>query len=140
MIESLYKILEKVGFGHPLHPMLTHVPMGLVIGMVVFSLLGLIWRNKQFDKTAYHCSVLAFLGIFPVISAGITDWLQFMEGQWITFIIIKMILATLLTIILAFSIIQKRKGGKPGTIFLLYLLCLACAGGLGYSGGELVYG
>ena len=140
MIESLYKILEKVGFSHPLHPMVTHLPMGMIIGMVVFSLLGLIWRDKQFDKTAYHCSVLAFLGVIPVIGAGVSDWLQFLEGQWITFIIIKMILATLLTIFLAFSIMQKRTGGKPGTLFLLYLLCLACAGGLGYSGGELIFG
>lgn len=140
MIESLYTILEKIGFSHPLHPMVTHVPMGMIIGMVVFSFLGLIWQNKQLEKTAYHCSVLAFVGVFPVIAAGVTDWLQFMEGQWITFIIIKMILAALLTIFLAFSIIQKRKEGKPGTIFLLYLLCLACAGGLGYSGGELIFG
>ncbi len=51
-----------------------------------------------------------------------------------------MILATLLTILLAFSIREKRKGSTPGKIFLLYILCLACAGGLGYSGGELVFG
>ena len=28
----------------------------------------------------------------------------------------------------------------PGKMFLIYLLCLACAGGLGYCGGALVYG
>ena len=40
MVESLYTFLAAVGFTHPLHPMLTHVPMGMIIGMVVFSLLG----------------------------------------------------------------------------------------------------
>ena len=140
MIENLYEIMAKLGFSHPLHPMLTHVPMGMIIGMVVFSFLGLIWQSKYFDRTAYHCSILALLGVIPVIVAGLLDWMQFMEGEWLTFIIIKMVLGGLLTTLLTISVILKSKGGTPKKIFLLYLLCLACAGGLGYSGGELVYG
>ncbi|MBW2659216.1 MAG: hypothetical protein JRC87_06430 [Deltaproteobacteria bacterium] len=140
MIETLYATLAKFGFSHPLHPMLTHLPMGMVIGMVVFSLLSLIWKGRNLDTAAYYCSILAFFGVFPVISAGILDWQQLMEGEWNTYIIIKMILATLLTLLLAFSIIEKRRGGTAKKIFLLYILCLACAGGLGFSGGQLVFG
>jgi uncharacterized membrane protein len=140
MLEGLYAFLEKVGFGHPLHPMLTHVPMGMIIGAVVFSLAGLIWKNQHFDRTAFHCSVLALLGIVPVIGAGILDWQHFMEGSWITLIIIKMILATLLTVLLVIAIVLKQRGAEPKTLVLVYFLCLACAGGLGYSGGELIFG
>ena len=28
MVENLYSLLEKVGFSHPLHPMLTHITDG----------------------------------------------------------------------------------------------------------------
>ena len=140
MVENLYSFLEKVGFTHPLHPMLTHVPMGMIIGMVVFSLLGLIWKNGNFGQTAFHCSVLALLTVLPVIGAGMLDWLHLMEGDWNVFIKIKMILGTLLTVLLLLSVILKSKGTTPSKMFLIYLLCLACAGGLGYSGGELVYG
>lgn len=140
MVENFYSFLEKVGFAHPLHPMLTHVPMGMIIGMVVFSLLGFIWKNGSFRQTAYHCSVLALLTILPVIGAGMLDWLHLMEGEWNVFIKIKMILAVLLTILLTVAVILKRKGTAPSKMLLIYLLCLACAGGLGYSGGELVYG
>jgi len=140
MIEGLYATLAKYGFSHPLHPMLTHLPMGMIIGMAIFSFLGLIWKEKHFSETAYYCSVLALLGVIPVISAGILDWLQLMEGEWISFIIIKMVLAALLTTLLFFSIVIKRKGAEPKKLFLIYMLCLACAGGLGFSGGELVYG
>jgi hypothetical protein len=63
-----------------------------------------------------------------------------MEGEWNVFIKIKMILGTLLTILLLLSVILKKKGTPPSKMLLIYLLCLACAGGLGYSGGELVYG
>jgi uncharacterized membrane protein len=140
MIESFYALLEKIGFSHPLHPMLTHVPMGMIIGMVVFSFLGLVWRKGTLDRTAYHCSVLALVSILPVIGAGMLDWAQFFEGEWSNLIVIKMILGALLTVLLAVAVVVKRKGGSPSKMFLIYLLCLACAGGLGYSGGTLVYG
>ena len=140
MIENIYGVLEKVGFTHPLHPMLTHIPMGMIIGMVLFSLLGLIWQDRHFNRTAYHCSILALLAVVPVIIAGTMDWLQFMEGEWVTFIIIKMTLAGLLTLLLIISVVLKTKEASPRTILLFYFLCLACAGGLGYSGGSLVFG
>ncbi len=140
MVESLYSFLAAVGFTHPLHPMLTHVPMGMIIGMVIFSLLSLIWQNDHLTETAFHCSVLALLAVGPVIGAGVLDWLHLQQGEWNKFIIIKMILGVVLTILLVVSVIMKKKGASPAKMLLFYLLCLACAGGLGYSGGTLVYG
>lgn len=140
MIEGLYALLEKIGFTHPLHPMLTHVPMGMVIGAVLFSVAGLKWKNENLGQTAYHCSLLALLFVVPVIVAGLLDWQHLMTGSWNIFIIVKMILATALTLLLALSVVLKHKGADAKTLAIVYLLCLACAGGLGYSGGELVYG
>jgi uncharacterized membrane protein len=140
MVENLYSLLANIGYSHPLHPMLTHIPMGMIIGMVVFAFLGLIWKNKNFDQTAYYCSVFALVAIPLVISAGILDWLHFQQGEWNSYIIAKMILAAILTILLIFSVILKRKGSTPSRMVLVYILCLACAAGLGYSGGQLVYG
>jgi uncharacterized membrane protein len=140
MVDSLYSFLASVGFTHPLHPMLTHLPMGLIIAMVVFSLLAVVWQKPAFSQTAFHCSVLALLGVVPVIITGALDWLQFQGGEWNIFIIIKMVLAGVLTLLLAIAVAQKNRGAGEGRMLLLYLLCLACAGGLGYSGGELVYG
>ena len=140
MIEGLYALLEKVGFTHPLHPMLTHVPMGMIIGAVVFSLVGFIWQNQNLGQTAYHCALLALLAIVPVIVAGLLDWQHLMAGSWNIFIIVKMSLAVVLTVFLALAVVLKHRGAEHKTLFIVYLLCLACAGGLGYSGGELVYG
>lgn len=140
MVESLYTFLATLGFTHPLHPMLTHIPMGMIIGMVVFSLLGFIWKNNNLTETAYHCSVLAVVSVGPVIAAGILDWLHLQQGEWNKYIIIKMVLGAALTIFLTVSVVLKKKGASPAKMLLFYLLCLACAGGLGYSGGTLVYG
>lgn len=140
MVERLYSLLASLGYSHPLHPMLTHIPMGMVIGMVIFSLIGLLSKNGIYMRTAFHCSVLALIAVVPVIGAGILDWLQFQQGEWSPFIIAKMVLGSLLTVLLAVSIMLKRKGASPTKILIVYLLCLACASGLGYAGGELVYG
>lgn len=140
MVEKLYTLLEQIGFSHPLHPMLTHVPMGMIIGMVLFSFLGLFWQDKNFGQTAFYCSVVALLSILPVIGAGFLDWLHFQQGEWNIFIIAKMILGGILTLLLLVAVILKKKGTTAGKMMLIYLLCLACAGGLGFSGGELVYG
>jgi len=140
MVESLYTFLAAVGFTHPLHPMLTHVPMGMIIGMVVFSLLDSFWQNKNFSATSFHCSVLALLSVGPVIVAGILDWLHLQQGEWNTYIIVKMILGAILTLLLAVSVTVKLKGASGKNMLLINFLCLACAGGLGYAGGSLVYG
>ncbi len=140
MVENFYSFLATVGFTHPLHPMLTHIPMGMIMGMVTFSFLGLIWSGGTLNKTAHHCSVLALVFILPVIGAGLLDWIQFQEAEVNVFITVKLILGTLLTILLIVAVVMKKKGSSGGKMFLIYLLCLACAGGLGYSGGELIFG
>ncbi len=140
MVEGLYALLEKIGFTHPLHPMMVHIPMGMIIGMVLFSLVNLIWKKPALGETAYHCSVLALLSIVPAIVAGMLDWLHLLEGSWNGLIIVKMVLAAVLTALLATSLVLRHRGADARTLTIVYLLCLACAGGLGYSGGELVYG
>ena len=38
--------LNKVGYIHPVHPPLTHNPMGLVAGAFIFALVALLVRQK----------------------------------------------------------------------------------------------
>jgi uncharacterized membrane protein len=140
MIESIFALLQKVGFTHPLHPMLVHVPMGMIIGMFVFSLMGLKWSKGPLPQTAYHCSVLALVSVVPVILAGVMDWQHSLNGDWKTLIIVKMVLSFILTLLLAYAVISRNRGASARHLFVVYSLCMACAAGLGYSGGELVYG
>ena len=51
-----------------------------------------------------------------------------------------LVLGAALTVVLIFTVIQKMRGVTQQRLFLLYLLSLAICGGLGYSGGELLYG
>lgn len=140
MVEKLYGFLEAIGFNHPLHPIMVHIPMGMVIGTVLFSLAGILWKKQNLTETAYHCTVLALIFVVPTLITGILDWQGKLGGEWVFLIILKMILGVALTILLAVAVVLKHKGAEPKTLLIIYLLSLACAGGLGFSGGELVYG
>jgi uncharacterized membrane protein len=74
MIEALYHILEQVGYTHPIHPPLTHMPTGLVIGALIFGLLSTLSRRPVFAVSARHCFVLALVFVFPSAFFGYTDW------------------------------------------------------------------
>ena len=119
MVENLFATLEKIGFDHPLHPMMTHLPVGMVVGMVVFSLIGLVWKKPQLGETAYYCSLLALVSIFPAIGAGLLDWLHSYGGTWAPLIIIKMILATLLNVLLLVAVVLQHRGAPPRKLALV---------------------
>jgi hypothetical protein len=40
MIEFIYQFLAKFGYTHPLHPVLTHIPIGMVMGAFLFLLIA----------------------------------------------------------------------------------------------------
>ena len=140
MIEAIYGILESVGFTHPLHPAATHIPMGMVMGCFFFGIVSLTITKYDLRKTSLHCSVLAIIFVIPTVIAGIMDWQYFYGGTWQPLIIIKFILATILLILLAISIKMNLGQSTWKNLFIIYALCLACVTGLGFSGGELVYG
>lgn len=142
MTESIFALLEKVGYTHPLHPPLTHIPMGMTMGCFFFGLLAWKANKAELSRTALHCSVLAIIFIIPTIFAGILDWQNpnRFGGSFTPFIIIKMILAPVLTGLLGYAIWLNRQGASPKKLFIVYTLCLVCAVGLGFCGGELVYG
>ena len=141
MTEIIFEFLNKIGFTHPLHPALTHIPMGMAMGAVTFRLASFLPKLKFLAKTGYHCVVLGLLGVFPTAFAGYLDWQHTYMGQWEFLIILKMVLAAGLTILLtAIVIMDDPETPKFDKKTLFYLLIVLLAIGLGFSGGELQYG
>ena len=139
MIEFIYSTLAAAGFNHPLHPVITHIPMGMVIGAFLFQAASFKW--EELSKTAHHCIVLALIFIPPTILFGYMDWQHRYTGFFSSAIIAKMILAPVLAILLSTSVYLYRRG-LPGrkTLAALYALNLLTATGLGFMGGILVFG
>ncbi len=141
MIDDLYRFLANIGFDEPLHPPITHMPIGLVTGALIFFLVAVIFKRKNLILTARHVSILAFIFAFPTIILGVLDWIHFYHAALITPIKIKMVLATAVIIILGAGIILGSEIKIHSmTMTVLLVLAFICAIGLGYFGAGLIYG
>jgi cytochrome c5 len=104
-------------------------------------LVALIFRRTNLAQTARNCSVLALIAAVPTALLGIMDWLHFYGGSLLFPIKMKLVLAGILIIFLILAVIVGFFGETFSKIVIsLYVLCLFTVIGLGYFGGELVYG
>ncbi len=141
MFDFVYEILTRFGYTHPLHPTITHLPIGMTMGAILFMLGAFLFRKSGLDQTARHCVILAFIGAVPTALLGFMDWQHFYAGSLLFPIKMKLALAGILFFFLILAIIFGFFGKSFSKILVsLYLLCLICVIGLGYFGGELVYG
>lgn len=141
MGSKIYALFSSIGYHHPLHPALTHLPVGLTIAGSIFLVLSYLIGNQKYAQTAMHCVVLAILAAIPTIIFGYFDWQHFYSGALIFPIKMKLGLAFLLLILLFVTISITRRNDQKTSLRLLFHLCsLVVVIGLGYFGGELVYG
>jgi uncharacterized membrane protein len=141
MIDLFYELLEKIGYTHPVHPAFTHIPMGLIIGAFIFSLVALVFRRNILPPVAYRRIILlAFIFTFPTALFGYTDWQHFYDGDWIFPIKIKLALTALLMILLFIGLIfDKKKQPETKGLLTIYTLCFLVIAAIGYFGGQLVF-
>lgn len=141
MTEMIFEFLTKIGFHHPVHPALTHIPMGMVMGAITFRFASFLPRLKVLAKTGYHCVILGLLGLPPTIFTGYLDWQHRYGGEWETLIIVKMVLAGLLGILMAaVAIMDDPEDPRLDKRTFMYVGMIVLAVGLGYSGGDLIFG
>ena len=141
MIEFLYHTLARIGYTHPIHPPVTHISVGMVIGAFLFALVANLLRHERLALTARHCILLAVIGLFPTALLGYMDWQHHYGGAWLFPIKIKIGLAVLLLVLLIVAVILGRTLKENSIrVLAIYGLCLLNVAALGYFGGELIYG
>jgi uncharacterized membrane protein len=141
MITWFYQALANLGYTHPLHPSLTHLPVGLVLGAFIFAVAARLLRRSNLALTGRHCIALALITLFPTMLLGFLDWQHFYAGAWIFPIKMKLGLALLLFLLLIGADIQGRMVQRKSRGFpTIYMLCALNVVALGYFGGELVFG
>jgi uncharacterized membrane protein len=141
MIDAVYVFLNKLGYHHPIHPTEVHMPIGLVVGALIFALLAFLFHRQKLLLTPRHCVLLALVWVFPTMLLGYMDWQHFYGGAWILPIKVKLVVAPCLTILLAAAVYLGRKYGATSLKVLpVYFLCFCAVVLLGYFGGQLVFG
>lgn len=141
MIDSVYQILADFGYHHPLHPVLVHLTIGMVLGTFIFGFLAWIAQSVNMTQTARHCSGLALISVIPTAAMGYGDWQHFFAGAWILPIRWKLILSMALFVILFIAWLSARKSEKAtfGNV-LIYFICVGIVTVIGYFGAEMVHG
>jgi uncharacterized membrane protein len=136
-MESRAKLL-----GHPIHPMLIVLPLGLFISAVVFDALYL-WRGDvAFATVAYWNIAGGIVGGLLAAVFGIIDWMAIPAGTRAKRIGLLHGGANVV-VVLAFALVWFMRAGAidlapSTTIFMLEVGALLLGSVAGWLGGELV--
>ncbi len=140
-MEAFYQALNDFGYTHPVHPTMVYLPIGGVMAAFIFAIIAVLFRKSSFAVSARHSILLAFIASFPTIFLGYMDWQHFHGGNWMFPIKMKIFLATLLIILLFITMLNHYRYKSGMKIILpLCLLCFFNVVGIGYFGGEIVFG
>lgn len=141
MADLFYRVLESVGYAHPLHPVLTHLVVGPVIAAFIFELIGVIKKNSALRKAAWYLTLLSFVFWFFTVANGFIDWAHYYNLSRITDITVKIVLSGVLLMILVARMLMKKRLTEESIIPLVLLaLATLTVSALGFFGGNLVYG
>ena len=58
---------------YPFHPLTVHLPIGLLLGNALLTLLYLRRGDPTFETSAYHCLWIGWLGALLAVAAGTFD-------------------------------------------------------------------
>jgi uncharacterized membrane protein len=142
MIDFIYRVLEKLGYSEPLHPVMVHISMGLLMSAFVFVVVARILGKSIFSRKGYYrILLLSLIFSFPAVFFGYTDWQHHYGGAWLVPIEVKLTLSGVLLILQVGGLIYLRahEGESPGALMIL-ALCFLTVLGLGYFGGRLSFG
>jgi uncharacterized membrane protein len=140
-IASFYQLLVYLGYTHPIHAALVHMPIGLVTGAFILGWVAFLFDKESLARSARQCFFLGFLFWFPTVLFGFMDWQHFYGGIWLAPIKIKMVLASVLLVFFLFTLILNfQLGGNPKLDLTFYSLSLFSVILLGFFGAQLVFG
>ncbi|HEU0256666.1 MAG TPA: Rieske 2Fe-2S domain-containing protein [Microbacteriaceae bacterium] len=131
---AVKNLLSGTGLGHPLHPLLTDVPIG---AWTMASMLDLTAGRRGADAARRLVGV-GVLGAVPTIASGAADWSDtYGPEQRLGHVhAIANIVGTLLQ---TGSWLARRRG-RRGTGVLLSLTGIGVTAAAGYLGGALSFG
>jgi rubredoxin/uncharacterized membrane protein len=132
---------------HHVHPILVHIPNGVLPVSVVFIVLAAIFTSSSLSQAAFYNLVFVILTMPMVLFSGYIEWQKKYGGTMTNLFIIKITSASIVsltTIILAVWLLIDPQIATSSSyhrwIFLLInLVTLVAAGTAGFIGGKFVF-
>ena len=129
--------LNGVWLGHPLHPVITDVPIGAWTMAEVFDALDATGGRGRYEEAARVCINVGLVGAAGAAVTGLTDWTDTGQGDRRVGLIHAMLNITATSLFLTSTILRRRRRtpGATGISAAGYAFAMAGA----YLGGALVY-
>ena len=125
--------------GHPIHPMLVAIPIGLWVFSFVCDLFVLSGRTGAWPTVALYTMVGGVVGALLAAVPGFIDLLSLPDGPKKTAIIHMSINLTVVALF-AINAWLRINGAPPtGTPFLLSVVAIGLLLVSGWLGGKMVY-
>lgn len=136
-MESKTKLL-----GHPIHPMLIVVPLGLFIGAVVADAVYLLQGNPTFAAVAYWNIAGGIIGGLLAAVFGLLDWSAIPNGTRAKRVgLLHAVTNAIVLALFAFAWFARNAGvdiTPTPSIFLIEIAALGLGMVAAWLGGELV--
>lgn len=135
--QPIQNFLHGVWLGHPLHPVLTDVPIGAWTAAAALDVLDMATGADRLTAGADTAVALGMAGAAGSALAGLTDWHK-TDGEAQRIGMVHTVLNSTATTLYGFSLAARRSGNRRlgrGLAFAGYTLMAAGA----YLGGHLVF-
>jgi nitrite reductase/ring-hydroxylating ferredoxin subunit/uncharacterized membrane protein len=135
---ALKTFVHGTWLGHPLHPLITDVPIGAWTLAVVFDIIYLFQRTSGWSSAADVTILVGFLAALGAAVTGYTDWNETVDRERRVGVA-HGLLNTLVIVIYLVSLIIRATGGSRGLAIVLAFIGYALVVSAAYLGGELVF-
>jgi nitrite reductase/ring-hydroxylating ferredoxin subunit/uncharacterized membrane protein len=135
---GIKNFLHGTWLGHPLHPVLTDIPIGAWATALVLDGLEVATGRPEFGRSANTAIKVGLIGAVGAALTGVTDW-QHTEQRARRLGLMHGLLNTVAAALYTTSVVQRQRQQRSAGRWLA-LLGFMVANGAAYLGGELVYG
>ncbi|WP_018614333.1 Rieske 2Fe-2S domain-containing protein [Segetibacter koreensis] len=136
--QKLKNFMHGTWLGHPLHPVITDVPVGAYTATAVLDVLELAGHNK-YSAGADVTLAVGLVGALGSAATGLTDW-SATSGKGRKVGLVHGLLNVGATALYATSFFLRRGKGSRNTAIGLALVGYGISAAAAYLGGHLVFG
>ena len=143
-MNRLLNFLKGKWLGHPLHPILVHVPMAMWPSALIFDLLSR-WNGNAMVRLSFYAIIFGLVTSLLAVPTGVVDWsgIKKEKPAWkigLYHMILNLLVALLFAINLGLRVQTFREATTvAGVPLLLSILGTALLIGSAYLGGMMTY-
>jgi uncharacterized membrane protein len=140
----LINFLKGKWLGHPLHPILVHVPMAMWPGALIFDVISR-WNGNAMVRLSFYAIIFGLVASLLAVPTGVVDWsgIKKEKPAWkigLYHMILNLVVALLFAINLGLRVQTFRKDTLvTGAPLALSIVGTALLIGSAYLGGRMVY-